>query len=207
MQIKPPLLSPVLFQDQADAGGTLREEGAEDIQELPLGALTMHFSPHLSNPVFLATCKLQVPMYLQSDTFSLLRKLQTREEIFPVLFNTRQLANYLNYSFVNITSFTQPLFAVSKKRAERPKLFQIFGVIPESLPLQGRPDGHCCHSHHVYVEHSPGLLQDGGLCMQHPPLSYFGLAIFYMNKYTQIYPLGTWRGQRSFRRLWEHDLP
>lgn len=137
MQIKTPLLSPVLFQYQANAGGTLREEVLENIQELPLGALTMHFSPHLSNPVFLATCKLQVPMYLQSDTFSLLRKLQTREEIFPVLFNTQQLANYLNYSFVNITSFTQPLFAVSKKELKDPNSSRSLGLSKKVFLFMG----------------------------------------------------------------------
>lgn len=94
----------------------------------------MHVSPHLSNAMFLATCKLRVRHIFPSKETS------NQGRYIPCPFQqTRQLANYLNYSSVNIISFPQPLFAVSKKRAKRPKLSQIIGFTQESL--QGRSDG------------------------------------------------------------------
>lgn len=106
---------------------------------------------------------------------------------------TRQLANYLNYSFVNITSFTQPLFAVSKKELKDLNSCRSLGSPKKVFLFAGGLMVRAASHHHIYRQQFPGPLQDWGLCMQDPRLSFFGLAISHMNKYTQIYT------------CWEHE--
>jgi len=99
---------------------------------------------------------------------------------------THQLANRLNYSSVNISSFTQPLCKQKQHRtAERPKLFQ---KNPRRALLEGSLMAGDPHSPHLRGADS-GRLQDWGLYIQDPLLNCFGLAIPYKNKCIQAYPL------------------